>query len=555
MINASLSYLKRLPRYREVANVLVKNGFGFVINSVGNRHPWLRRHRHRQELETIGDSLPKRLRRACEELGPTFVKLGQLLSTRADLLSPEYISELEKLQDNVLPIPFEQVEAVLAQDGLDSSLIFSAFEQVPIAAGSIGQVHQATLSNGAQVVVKVKRPGIDRQMAIDLAIILDLANYAEKYQGWAKHYRVSELVEELAAALCNELDFRKEARNAERFKQNFVSNPNVIIPGVFWQYSTENVLVMEYVPGIKISDIAAIQAGGYEVGRIVNHLVECLFQQIYLDGLFHADPHPGNIAIAEGEAIILYDFGQVGFVDQLTRDKYIDLVIGMMRYDTEGVTRALLNIAIDDHPVRLNDLRRDVGRLAQKYYGVPFSGINVGEALREILELSVKHQLRMPPELTLMAKMLLTMESLVTTLDPGISLVDIAQPYGKKALKERYSAKRMGHEVRSAMLELADIARALPRNVNNLAQRLEEGELRIKMEYSNIRDMLVRIDIISNRICLAIVMSSILIGCSLIVNQAETYFLRHFPLVEVGFVLAVLIGLYLAYSIIRSGRY
>ncbi len=549
-----LSYLKRLPRYREVANVLVKNGFGFVLSSVGSRHPWLLLYRHRQGLN-LTDSLPKRLRQCCEELGPTFVKLGQLLSTRADLLSREYIDELEKLQDNGPPIPIETVTAVLARDGLDCRAVFSAFEPLPIAAGSIGQVHKAALIDGTQVIVKVKRPGIDRQVAIDLAIIMDLASYAEKHHRWAKHYRISELIEELATALCNELDFRKEAQNVQRFKQNFASNPHVIIPGVFWQYSTENVLVMEYVPGIKISDITAIQAGNYDVGRIVNHLADCLFQQIYLDGLFHADPHPGNIAIAEDEAIILYDFGQVGFVDQQTRDKYIDLVIGMMRYDTAGVTRALLNIAIDDHPVCLNDLRRDVARLAQKYYGVPFSSINLGEAFREIVDLAYKHKLRMPPELTLMVKMLLTMESLLMMLDPDISLVDIAQPYGKRALRERYAFKRLGLEVRTALLEYVDIARELPRNVNNLAQRLEEGELKLKMEYSNLNNMLARIDVISNRICLAIVMSSILIGCSLLVNQSETYFLSHFPLVEVGFVLAVLIGLYLAYSIIRSGRY
>lgn len=533
---------------------MAKNGFGFVVNSVGYRHPWLLRQGNRDFI-TANDSLPRRLRQVCEELGPTFVKLGQLLSTRADLLSPDYIYELEKLQDDVLPIPFEQVEEALQGEGLDTSLVFSSFEIKPLAAGSIGQVHRARLRTGDQVIVKVRRPGIDQQVAMDLAIILDLAHYAERHQRWAKYYRASEIVEELGLAICNELDFRKEARNAQRFLDNFASNPHVIIPRVYWQYSTEKVIVMQYLPGIKVSDVSQIHSRGYNVGSIVEHLAECLFQQIYIDGLFHADPHPGNIAIAEGEAIVLYDFGQVGFVDRLTRGKYIDLVIAMMRYDTDGVTRALLNIAIDDEPVQLHKLRCDVGYLAQKYYGVPFASINMGEALGEILELSVKHHLRMPAEMTLMVKMLLTMESLLTTLDPGISLVDIARPYGKQAIKERYSLKHLSSEIRSVALEFTDIASTLPRSLSNMVKQLEDGELQIKMEYSNLRDMMVRIDIVSNRICLAIVMSSILIGCSLIVDQAETYFLRHFPLVEAGFVLAVLIGLYLAYSIIRSGRY
>lgn len=546
--------MKRLPRYREVANVLVKNGFGFVVNSVGYRHPWLLRNSNRDYM-AASDSLPRRLRQVCEELGPTFVKLGQLLSTRADLLSPEYICELEKLQDDVPPISYEQIEAVLIEAGLDKNLVFSAFATTPLAAGSIGQVHRAEIQTGEQVIVKVRRPGIEQQVAVDLAIILDLAHYAERHQRWAKYYRVSELIEELGIAISNEMDFRKEARNAQRFLENFAHHPHVIIPRVYWQYCSEKVMVMQYIPGIKISDLSQIHSAGYNVGTIVEHLAECLFQQIYVDGLFHADPHPGNIAIAEGDAIVLYDFGQVGFVDRLTRDKYIDLVIGMMRYDTDGVTRALLAIAIDDEPVQLHNLRRDVGRLAQKYYGVPFAGIKIGEALREILELSVKHRLRMPAEMTLMVKMLLTMESLLTALNPGISLVDIAKPYGKKAIKERYSLKHLSSEFRAVALDFTDIASTLPRSLSNMVKQLEDGELQIKMEYSNLRDMMVRIDIVSNRICLAIVMSSILIGCSLIVDQSATYFLRHFPLVEVGFILAVLIGLYLAYSIIRSGRY
>ncbi len=551
---APIAHLKRLPRYREVANVLIKNGFGFVVSSVSYRHPRLLGHSQRDYM-ALRDSLPKRLRLVCEELGPTFVKLGQLLSTRADLLSPEYIYELEKLQDEVPPISFTEVEAVIMGEGLDIKEVFPAFETVPIAAGSIGQVHRARLQSGEEVIVKVRRPGIDQQVATDLAIIMDLAQYAERHQNWARHYQVSDLVEELGVAIRNELDFRKEARNAQRFMENFAQNPHVIIPRVYCQYSSEKVMVMQYVPGIKVSDLSLIRSSGYNVENVVKNLTECLFQQIYKDGLFHADPHPGNIAIADGETIVLYDFGQVGFVDRLTRDKYIELVIGMMRYDTDGVTRALLSIAIDDRPVQLNALRRDVGRLAQKYYGVPLSSIDLGAALQEILELSVQHRLRMPTEMTLMVKMLLTMESLLTTLDPGISLVDIARPYGKKALKERYSLQRIAAEARTLALETTDIARTLPRSLSNMVRQLEDGEMKIKMEYSNLRELMMRIDIVTNRICLAIVMSSILVGCSLIVDQSETYFLQHFPLVEVGFILTVLIGLYLAYSIIRSGRY
>lgn len=549
------SHLRRLPRYREVANILIKHGFGTVLDRINlkDRLKFSRRDPLEEHLDTIGTA--RRLRVACEELGPTFVKLGQLLSTRADLLSPEYINELQKLQDDVPPFSFEQVLEVCAGEGLDVEELFLSVDPEPVAAGSIGQVHRAVLRSGEEVILKVKRPGIDQVVATDLDILFDLSLRIERRSAWPKFYRLHDIVEELGEALHNELDFRKEARNADKFFHNFKNDHDVIIPRVYWAYSSEKILTMEYLQGIKISDYIDLKKAGYNPHNIVQNLVNALFQQIYVDGFFHADPHPGNIAVAEGEKLIFYDFGQVGMIDNFTREKYIKMVIAMMRYDVNGVTRALLDLAMDSGNVYVDDLRREVAKLEQKYYGMPLAAINAGEALAEILDLSMRHQMRMPAELSLLAKMLLTLESLVAQLDPGISLVDIAKPYGKKALKQRYSPRRVKAELQDLLIDYADLVRNLPRDVSSLTRKLEQGELEVKMRHSNLPNLLTRMDVISNRLVLAIILASIVIGSSLIVNQSGDSFLTGLPLVEGGFVLAVVLGLFLAYSILKSGRY
>ncbi len=554
-LNHSINTVKHLPRYREVANVFIKYGFGSVYDRLNL--PFLK---IQTKADNIDDRMQqknaaRRLRYAFEELGPTFIKMGQLLSTRADWLNPEYIKELENLQDNVPSFSFEEVNKILTDEGIDIDINFSYFNPCPIAAASIGQVHEGTLISGARVVVKVKRPGIDEMVRTDLEILREISVWLERKSEWIRFYKLSEVIEELGLALVNELDFGKEARNIEIFHRNFQDIDTVIIPNVFWAFCGKRVVTMEYVEGVKISDFAGLKEHHYDTRRVASHIVKALYLQIYVHGFFHADPHPGNMAVSSGERIIFYDFGQVGVIDDYDRDKYMILVIGMMNHDVTGVTRALLAIGDNTEQVSVEELRRDVANLSRKYYGLPLSQINIGEALAELIDLSVNYRVRLPAELSLLVKMLMTIESTISQLDPTISLVDIAEPYGKKALRERFSRKKMKEEITEILLDYGHIARTMPRDISNTFKKLSDGQIIIKMEHQRLEKLGTKLDLISNRLSLAIILASLIIGTSLFVNMNGSSIISRIPIAELGFILAVILGLFLAYSILRSGRF
>ncbi|NSW83383.1 MAG: AarF/ABC1/UbiB kinase family protein [Syntrophothermus sp.] len=545
-----IKHLNHMQRYRQVLNILGRHGFGFVFDRLPVRN--------RKSKETRKDTYltgPERLRSVLEQLGPTYVKLGQLLSTRPDLLPAEYIRELEKLQDSVPPFPFKQVQQVLDEEGLRTEDIFASFSEEPLASASIGQVHEAVLKTGEKVVVKVQRPGIGKIIENDLEILYELIGMLEKHTKWGRLYQLTDILDEFANALRKEMDFAQEGRNADKFRENFRQNRNVLIPKVYWEYTSRRVLVLEYIGGVKVSEFERLIRAGFDLKRVANHIVEALFQQIYEHGFFHADPHPGNIAIAPGEKVIFYDFGQVGTVDEVLIERCMDLVMAMVRYDVNGVTRALLQVGIATRHVNREELRRDVSRLQQKYYGMPFSQIRVGEALGELVQLSFKYQVRVPPELSLMVKMMMTIEGLLSRLDPGLSVVEIAEPYGKAILKKRFSLDRIRQEASEVLLDHYMAARNLPREIESIMNMLEEGELKLKLEHTNLNRLQTVLDIISNRISLSIIIASIIVGSSLIVAGNREGFIPGVPLVEIGFATAVVLGLFLAYSILKSGRY
>lgn len=553
-LHKPLGHLSHLPRYKEVADILIKNGFGFVFD----RFAWKKlRGKNEEQIEggNTKNDFARRLRVAFEELGPTYVKLGQILSTRPDLLPTEYVRELEKLQNEVPPFPVEKFREICRREGIDLERDFAYFNPQPLAAASIAQVHEAVLLDGQKVILKVKRPGIDKTMETDLEIIMELAKLMEKHNNWARFYKVTEIVTELSEALRNELDFRKEARNADIFYRNFANDPNVIIPRVIWEFSSQGILTLEYLEGIKISDFINLKKAGYDSRKIAGHLVESLFKQIYEYGFLHVDPHPGNIAITAGEKIIFYDFGQVGVIDQITKEKGIKLLVNMMRYDVNGVSRAILNIAVGSQHVNLEEFKRDVSRLQQKYYGLPLSQINAGEALAELIELSIKHQMRLPAELSLVVKALMTVENLISQLDPQLSIVDIAEPYGRQLLVKRYLPRQIKSEASEFLLDFLSMAKSFPREIDNILRLVEAGEIKINMVHTNLKPLLGRADIVSNRISLSIILASIIVGSSLAAGKSNDGFLAHVPLAELGFVLAMILGLFMVYSIIRSGHY
>jgi ubiquinone biosynthesis protein len=463
----SVNRLNNINRSREVANVLIKHGFGFMFDRIslrkilGGKIP-------PQDNDMQIYSAPQRLRFALQELGPTFIKLGQLLSIRPDLLPADFISELERLQNDVPPFSFAEVKEVFNKNGIDMGKAYQSFHDQPIAAASIAQVHEAVLHNGDEVVVKVQRPGIARQIESDLDILFSLSRLLEKRTAWGRLYKISEIMDELGKAIRSELDFSLEARNTDTFRKNFRHDRNVKIPAVYWEYSSSKIITLERLEGIKVSDFAGLKQAGLDTGRIAARLVDALFKQIYEHGFFHADPHPGNLAVSPEHKIIFYDFGQVGIIDEVLKERCMDLLLAMMRYDVNGVTRALLSIAISSHHVNRDELRRDISKLEQKYYGLPMSQIKLGEALAELLELSTRYQVRIPPELSLMVKMLMTVESIVAQLDPQLSIVDIAEPYGRRVLLKRYSPSRISSGLRDLSMDYLRLLKNSPHDIEIL---------------------------------------------------------------------------------------
>jgi ubiquinone biosynthesis protein len=547
---------RHLTRYREIANVLARHGFGFLFDQAGLRD-LLQRKSMAEGVKRKGHlTAPERVFHALNELGPTFVKMGQILSTRPDIIPWSYLEQLEKLQDMVQPFSFAQVQEVFYQEQ-DKTLddVFIKFEPEPIASASIAQVHRAFLITGEAVVVKVQRPDIQRTIEIDLEILFDLARLLETKTVWGKHYGLVDIVEEFAQSLRAELDFTAEGRNGERFVNLFKDDPTVVIPRVYWEYSTRHVLVMEYIDGIKMSATNRLREAGYDLRLIGQNFVNAIMKQIYIFGFFHSDPHPGNLSVLSGERVVFMDFGQVGRIDEPTKQKAVNLVLAMVRYDVDAVMRGLLDIGVVQRKINWAHLRRDISRLQQKYYGLPFSEISVGEALRELVDISFRYKIRIPPEFALAIKCLVTSEGVLQQLDPQISLLELAEPFARRIVRQRMAPTEIKRTLVRSALEFSEFARRLPRQVENILGLMEEGEFKIQLEHQNLQRFSLRLNMIANRITLSILIASLIVGSSLIVNRTQGTFLSNLPIAEVGYVFAAAMGFWLVVSIIRSGRF
>jgi len=545
---------RHFRRYREIANVLAKHGFGYILDQTGLIDFLPKRTRLTADKDKLG--APERLLHVLEELGPTFVKLGQIMSTRADLLPEPYIKQLSKLQDDVPPLPFEEIEPVIMDEfNKPAAELFAVFDQTPLASASIGQVHKAVLHSGEAVVVKVQRPNIARKIETDLEILFNIARIAERRTGWGQLYQPVDIVEEFTQSIRNELDYLAEGRNAERFKKNFQTNDGVVIPGVHWQHSSKRVLVLEFMQGIKISNLEQLDREGYNRKEIAATVVNAMLQQVFEDGFFHGDPHPGNLAVLPEGKVLFMDFGQVGRVDSWLQERFSDLILALVRQDVNLIVRSLLKIGVVHKGINLQGLKKDVSRLQRKYYGVPMSQIKLGDTLTELLELTYTYQVRIPPEVTLLIKSMVTLEALVQVLDPDLSIVDIAEPYGKKLLRKRLSPRRLGSAASEQLLELGGLLTDLPSRLENVLSMLEGGRLKAQIDVQNFRTFINILNLISNRISISIIIASIIVGSSLMAQNTVSSALMRYPVVEVGFVIAVLMGLWLIFTIYRSGRY
>jgi ubiquinone biosynthesis protein len=550
---------RHIERYVEILTVLFKYGFGDLISSLKiEQYIDLGRRvfsgKEREKLDSL--SRPERLRMALEELGPTFIKLGQVLSARADLLPNEFIRELTKLQDDVPPVPHEEVEKVLSTElkGTQNEL-FRDVEREPLAAASIGQVHLAHLADGEAVALKVQRPGIRRTVEVDLEILFHLATLMEKHlEGWDFH-RPTKIVEEFAHILGREMDYTVEAANMEHFAHLFRDDPNIYVPKVFREATTSKLLTMEYIQGIRSSSLDLLRRRGYDLVEIAHRGGDLILKQIFVHGFFHADPHPGNLLILPGNMICFLDMGMVGRLDRESREDLADLLMGLAGRDAPAVTDALLTITSWDTEPDRNVLERDVGEFMDRHFYKPLKELEFGKLIHQLFDMASKHYLRLPPDILFLIKAFNALESLGRGLDPEFDIIERARPFVEQVQRERLHPRRLAEDLVGYSSQILRLAKTLPGDVQATLKLVRQGHLKIGFEHKGLEPLLTTLDRTSNRLAFAVVIAALIIGSSLIIHADIPPRWHDVPLIGlVGFIIAGVMGFWLLISILRRGR-
>lgn len=550
---------RNLNRYRQILAVLFKYGFGDLLEllkidqyvEVG-----LQMISRKQRVRVEKLSKPQGLRMALEELGPTYIKLGQILSTRPDLVPVEFIQELSKLQDKVPPFPFGEVRKIIeAELNLTLEEIFVYFDEKPLASASIGQVHKAQIKNGDEVAVKVQRPGIQKVIEVDLEIMLHLATLMERHVEELALHRPVKIVEEFARTLEKELDYMIEAANMERVALHFLDDPQVYIPKVFREITTPRVLTTEFVDGIKVSEIKRLEEMGLDRKLITARGADVLLKQIFNHGFFQADPHPGNIFVLPGNVICLIDFGLVGAVDRRTKENFVDLIDSIVHKDETRIAKVFLRLTIWDREPEPRRFETDVSDFIMKHLYKPLKDIEIGKLLQHLLELASRHQLRVPPDIFFMMKALTTVEGVARMLDPDFDMIAKAKPFIEQIVLARYHPRRIAGDMIRLGSELWQFIEQFPKDVLDISRLIRQQNLFLKIEHQGLERMLATHDQISNRIAFSIIIAALIIGSALIViSEIPPLFYGISLIGIIGFLAAAIMGIWLLVAILRKGR-
>jgi len=543
----------RLARYREIAEALTRHGLGYLVDVIG-----LERFIPFRQRREKTSSTPEHLRLMLEELGITFIKLGQLLSTRTDLLPPEYIAELSKLQDQVsTTIPRNEIETILDEE-LDKPIqdIFRLFEYNPLAAASIGQVHTATMLDTTSVVVKIRRPGAMEQVEEDLTIIKSLADIANRRWDVAELYDLPGLVYEFSQTLRAELDYLSEARNAESFAKNFANNPSVHIPAVYLEDTTSRVITMERIEGIKINNIEEIEAEGLSRPELAKQVTHIILQMVFEDGLYHADLHPGNIFVRSKGQIALIDFGRVGTVDERTQQQLSAVLLALGMQDSERLTDSILAIAITRKPVDRRLLQRDLQRLVSGFYGKSLKDIAFGSLISDALAIIRRYNLQLPSSFSTLFQTIVMLEGICTQLDPGYKLIELITPYAKKLIFMQHSGVSFLRRLGEVGTDWAHLGMTFPQQLQRILDTLERGQLQVGIQPATFDPIVRNVERIVNRLVVGVLVAALIIGLAIVLVVYLPSVNR--PLLNilfgVSFIFVCILGAYLMWTILRPRR-
>lgn len=554
------SRLYRLRRYRHIMAVLMKYGLEEVAEALRSRilvRLGEQAAPLRVKRAAEGHSRPERLRLALEELGPTFIKFGQLLSTRPDIIPAEYVHEFEHLQDQVKPDVPQRIRAEVERE-FDGKLedIFGSFDPVPLAAGSIAQVHRATTREGDSVAVKVRRPGIVQIIQAESEILEELAGILKVTLFGHETIDPKQMVTEFAEAVSKETDLANERRNLLRFLRSFAEDPTVHIPRVYEDYCTDGVLTMEYIDGLKPGDPEALKEHGLDCRVIAQRSADFVLHQIFDLGFFHTDPHPGNFFLLPGNVLAPIDFGQVARLSSQDRRIFNEIVLGIVDNEAGWVVRALEREDMLHQETDVAKLTAGMEQLIDMFRDLPLRDIPFGSVVTQTFELFRSNYVRPPSQFTLMLKSMATVESFARSLDSDFSLIEALKPYARGATLRDLAPKQVLRHMRRAMQDAGDLASRLPDDVNVILSKFRQGKFQVRVHHEHLDNLSKTVDKSSNRISFALIIAALLVASSLLVPQ-EGDVLGLFRLQSLGifgYIIAAVIGAWLLISIIRSGR-
>jgi ubiquinone biosynthesis protein len=543
---------ENLVRFSQIGRVLVRHGFGFVFD--------VRRGRREQRglEELLAPNFGIRLRRALDDLGPTFVKFGQLLSTRSDIIPEGVLFELQKLQDTAAPISLEVAQAVIERElGTPVEKLFAGFDPSWLGSASIGQVYRARLHSGEPIAVKVQRPEAPGRVEADLALMRDLAALLDARFGDRIFIDVKELLAEFEGVIRRELDYEAEARNARRFGANFAGT-QVKIPEIYTELSTKKVLTMEFIEGTRFHDIQPLLLAPAERRRVATLGAEAIFKMAFEDGFFHGDPHPGNLILTPQGELALLDFGMVGFMSHGDIEALSRLFIAVIQRDAAVALRGLEGLGVRYAPEVRGDLEQELREFLYKYSGLSVGEVTLGQALSELISLVRRYRLSMPPVFPLLTKALVTAEGLSRSIDPTINVYEIARPYANRLLRERYEPDALLQRSQERALEYARYLEDYPEQIRQLLTELEDGELEVKLNNRGLDELIGEVDVLANRLVFAVVTGALLIGSSLIgafaTGGLQVPYLGVSVVAFAGFTLALVMATILMAVIYRSQR-
>ena len=543
-----------LERTRDIARVLTGHGLGAILQQTG-----LARFAPRAWRSRNGGTLTQaqRLRLALGEMGATFTKLGQVLSTRGDLLPPEYVAELTRLQDAAPPVPVADVLAILQRElGRPASEVFASFELEPLASASIGQVHAATLHDGSRIVVKVQRPGVDEQIERDLGILTRLVDWAEQHTTFALDYDLRSLLAEFGHSIHGELDYVREGQNVDRMRRCFSGDTAIRIPFVHWEYTTHRVLAMERMEGLKITDLAALDRAGIPRRKIAETAVRTFLRQILEFGFFHADPHPGNFFVEPDGTVALVDFGMVGRLNDGVQRHLLRAGLAAIQMDPGALAEELYALGVAGRRADRRAFEKDLDHLIGSYGGQSLADLSVTTVANELYEIALRHRLQLPSELALLFRVVSMSEGMGLVLDPGFQYLEYASPLVKRNWKERMSLGARLAEFGRSAAEVAELAPTLPGRTNRLLSRLERGEFELNVRHERLEEVTREFQRMTNRLSMALVVAASVVALSVAMAVQPTTLLRgHLGwLFTLGFVFTLGFGLWLLLSVWRAGK-